>query len=202
MQARHVLAAVVLVCGATLSASDYLTEGADPARTGWVKDENVFTLANVKDMKLLWKIKLDSQPRQMHNLFPPLIAERVTTARGPREIAIVAGVSDDLFGIDVATGEVVWKKHYESTFTPAEGAVDHTLCLGGQTADARDGTGRAGHIHGLRDWMGRPASPGQRGRWGERRPAGEVHAAQRQAVRAQRGRRRRLYGHARRAAAA
>src|SRR5688572_7126720 len=76
------------------TASDYLTEGNDPGRTGWMKDEKVFTLANVKDMKLLWKVKLDSQPRQMHNLFPPLIAKSVTTARGPREVAIVAGISE------------------------------------------------------------------------------------------------------------
>ena len=76
-----------------LMASDYLTEGNDPGRTGWMKDEKVFTLANVKDMKLLWKVKLDSQPREMHNLFSPLIAERATTARGAREVAIVAGIA-------------------------------------------------------------------------------------------------------------
>ena len=115
-------------------ASDYLTEGNDPGRTGWMKDEKVFSLANVKDMKLLWKVKLESQPREMHNLFSPLIAERVATERGQREIAIVAGVSDDLFGIDVASGELIWKKRYEKTFAPATEPVYHTLCLGGQTA--------------------------------------------------------------------
>ena len=120
--------------GLPLFASDYLTEGNDPGRTGWMKDEKVFTLANVKDMKLLWKVKLDSKPREMHNLFSPLIADRVTTARGAREVAIVAGISDDLFGIDVASGELLWKKRYESTFAPTDKTVYHTLCLGGQTA--------------------------------------------------------------------
>ena len=88
-------------------------------------------------MKLLWKVKLDSQPREMHNLFSPLIADRVTTARGAREVAIVAGISDDLFGIDVASGELLWKKRYESTFAPTDKTVYHTLCLGGQTACRR-----------------------------------------------------------------
>ena len=78
--------------------------------------------------------QLDSQPREMHNLFSPLIAERATTARGAREVAIVAGISDDLFGIDVASGELLWKKRYESTFAPTDKTVYHTLCLGGQTA--------------------------------------------------------------------
>src|SRR6476620_9879197 len=128
------LGLAVLASWVPLMASDYLTEGNDPGRTGWMKDEKVFTLANVKDMKLLWKVKLDSQPREMHNLFSPLIAERATTARGAREVAIVAGISDDLFGIDVASGELLWKKRYESTFAPTDKTVYHTLCLGGQTA--------------------------------------------------------------------
>ena len=43
-------------------------------------------------MKLLWKLQLDNQPRQMHNLFPPLIVGDVTTARRRRRrSAIVAG---------------------------------------------------------------------------------------------------------------
>jgi outer membrane protein assembly factor BamB len=131
---RQCVALAVIGSWIPLMASDYLTEGNDPGRTAWMKDENVFTPANVKDIKLLWKVKLDSQPREMHNIFSPLIAERVTTARGPREIAIVAGISDDLFGIDVASGELLWKKRYESTFAPTDKTVYHTLCLGGQTA--------------------------------------------------------------------
>jgi outer membrane protein assembly factor BamB len=128
------LCAALLLSGTSPWATQYLTEGGDPGRTGWIRSERVFTLENVKTSKLLWKIKLDSAPRQMHNLFPPLIAERVMTPRGAREMAIVAGVSDDLFGIDVANGEVVWKKRYESTFAPNPETLYHTLCLGGQTA--------------------------------------------------------------------
>src|SRR5260221_8560618 len=97
MRIRKLFIAALLISGATVWASDYLTEGADPARSGWMKDEKVFTTANVTGMKLLWQIKLESTPREMHNLFPPLVAERVTTPQGPREMAVVAGVSDDLF---------------------------------------------------------------------------------------------------------
>src|SRR4026209_1729339 len=131
---RTWMALAILASWVPLMASDYLTEGNDPGRTGWMKDEKVFTLANVKDMKLLWKVKLDSKPGGVEKLFPPLVAERVTTARGAREVAIVAGISDDLFGIDVASGEMLWKKRYESTFAPTDKTVYHPLCLGGQTA--------------------------------------------------------------------
>ena len=54
-------------------------------------------------MKLLWKVKVNSTPRQMHNLFAPLTVSGVTTPRGARELAIFAGISDELYAIDVAT---------------------------------------------------------------------------------------------------
>src|SRR5262245_51854512 len=103
MRIRRLFVTAILASGVSAAgASDFLAEGVDNGRTGWVKDEKVFTTANARDIKLLWKLKLDSTPREMHNLFAPLIVERVTTPQGPREIAVVAGVSDDLFGIDVA----------------------------------------------------------------------------------------------------
>jgi outer membrane protein assembly factor BamB len=124
---------LILAAGVTTVASDVLTEGVDAARTGWVRDEKVFTTGNVAQTKLLWKLKLESTPRAMHNLFAPLVAERVTTAQGPREIAVVAGVTDDLFGIDVATGKQIWHRKFDSTLAKPGGTTD-TLCPGGQTA--------------------------------------------------------------------
>src|SRR5215510_1665318 len=123
--------------------ADYLAEGGDPQRTGWVQDEEVFNTTNVKTMKLLWKIKLDSPPREMHNLFPPLIAGRVSTAQGEKQIAVVAGISDTLFGIDVESGALLWSRKFDSTYTPAAGARGSgTLCPGGQTAVPVIGPGK------------------------------------------------------------
>lgn len=128
------LSAVIGMAVVTVGASDFLTEGVDNARTGWVKDEKIFTPANVGSMKLLWKLKLESRPRAMHNLFAPLLAERVTTPEGTRELAVVAGVSDDLFGIDVATGRQLWHRHFENTLANQPATANDTLCPGGQTA--------------------------------------------------------------------
>jgi outer membrane protein assembly factor BamB len=132
MRMYKLFVATLVLSGATVWASDYLAEGGDSARTGWVKDEKVFTVANAKDMKLLWKVQLDSKPREMHNLFAPLIAQNVTTPQGPREIGVVAGVSDDLFGIDIATGKEIWRTHFDGTMTAIP--MGNALCPGGQTA--------------------------------------------------------------------
>jgi outer membrane protein assembly factor BamB len=116
-------------------AADWLTDGGDPQRTGWQRDEKTLTRDNVQGMKALWKIQLDNKPREMHSLFPALIIDRVDTSRGPKQMAIVAGISDNVYGIDVTAGEVLWKTHFTSTWTPpANARPGGVLCPGGLTA--------------------------------------------------------------------
>jgi len=134
MRTRLWLAILLTVSGGTLWASDFLMEGVDTQRTGWVRDEKVFTTANVAGTKLLWKIQLDSTRRAMHNLFAPLIAERVQTPQGVREVAVVAGVTDDLFGLDVATGTQLWRRHFDNTLPTLNPISNDALCPAGQTA--------------------------------------------------------------------
>jgi hypothetical protein len=116
---RRLLAGLVGLAAAMVSIvtpaaqqkkADWLTDGGDPQRTAWQRNEIILNKTNVKDMKLLWKIKLNNEPRQMHSLFPALIAGNVTTADGVKEIAIVAGVSDNIFAIDVDRGALLWSK--------------------------------------------------------------------------------------------
>ena len=63
--------------------ADWLTDGGDPQRTAWQKNEHILNVSNVKGMKLLWKYKTDNEPREMHALFPPLIVGRVLTRGRP-----------------------------------------------------------------------------------------------------------------------
>ena len=64
----------------TSGKANWLTDGGDPQRTSWQRNETLLSTATVKDMKLLWTLQTDNQPRQMHNLFPPLIVSDVATA--------------------------------------------------------------------------------------------------------------------------
>src|SRR5262249_1874657 len=128
------LSLFITVTGIAQKKADWLTDGGDPQRTAWQKNETILSPSTVKDMKLLWKIKLDNQAREMHSLFPPLIVGSVAMPDGSnREIAVVSGISDNLFGIDVEKGTQIWKLHFDSNFqTPPGGGG--TLCPGGQTA--------------------------------------------------------------------
>jgi len=129
------LAWIITPAAQAQKKADWLTDGGDPQRTAWQRNETILNKNNVKDMKLLWKVKLDNQPRQMHALFPPLIAGNVATADGAKEIAIVAGVSDNVFAIDVDKGTLLWHRHFDSTFQEQTGGRGGgTLCPGGLTA--------------------------------------------------------------------
>lgn len=131
------LAAIVTAAASPPQArlADWLTDGGDPHRTAWQQHETALSPATVKGLTRLWTIHLDNVPRQMHALFPALVAGRVDTLHGPKQIAVVAGVSDNLYGIDVEAGVLIWKRHFDRGFTlPTNGRPPWTLCPGGLTA--------------------------------------------------------------------
>ena len=114
--------------------ADWLTDGKNSQRTNWQEDEKILSKANAKDIKLLWKIKLPNETRQMHSLFVPLIVDRVNTRSGPKQILIETGVSDNIFAIDAETGEVIWTKHFSSSYVQPPARREDILCPGGITA--------------------------------------------------------------------
>lgn len=124
------------LCCAIGRSADWPTDGGGPQRTGWQKNEHTLTKENVKNLKILWKLKFNNQPREMHSLFPPLIVDNVKTSAGPKQIAIEAGISDNLYAIDVEAGKVLWQKHF--TYPPITAGrglrPGDPLCPGGQTA--------------------------------------------------------------------
>lgn len=124
------------LCCTVSWGADWPTDGGSPQRTGWQKDEHILTKDNVKNLKILWKLKFDNKPREMHSLFPPLIIDKVKTSDGVKQIAIEAGISDNIYAIDVDAGKVLWQKHFEyPPITEGRGLrPGDPLCPGGQTA--------------------------------------------------------------------
>src|ERR1700712_3510219 len=106
------MAAVALVCVPLFSA-DWLTDGGNPQRTAWQKDEHILSPSNVKNLQIVWKLQLDNKPQQMHSLFPPLIIDHLKTAAGEKQVLIVSGISDNVYAIDAVAGTLIWKKHFD-----------------------------------------------------------------------------------------
>jgi hypothetical protein len=123
----------VAVC-ALLCAAEWPTDGGNSQRTNYQPDEKILTKDNVRNLKILWKLKLDNVPHEMHSLFPPLIIENVKTPSGPKQIAIEAGIDDRLYAIDVQTGQIIWAKHFQYPPPERAGHPGDPLCPTGQTA--------------------------------------------------------------------
>ena len=115
--------------------ADWLMDGGDIERTAWQKNEKILSTSTVKDMKLLWKTKLDNEPRQMHNLLPVLIAGSVATEKGNKQIVLATGVTDNLYAMDAENGEIIWKHRFATDWVaPVGGRGAGILCPGGVTA--------------------------------------------------------------------
>ena len=130
----HGILAMTLASASFAVAADWPTDGGTPQRTAWQQDETILNKSNVGNMKLIWSLKLDNVPREMHSLFPPVIASQVKTANGNKQIAVEAGSSDNVYGIDVATGSVIWKKHFEYKSDKPPSTAPYPLCPGGLVA--------------------------------------------------------------------
>ena len=99
-------------------------------------------------MKLLWKLQLDNEPRQLHNLFPPLIVSDVQTAAGPEARSASSPASPTTSTASTSTpARSSGSGHFDNTFTePGQRPRYYTLCPGGLTAtpvDRPDATRRA-----------------------------------------------------------
>jgi outer membrane protein assembly factor BamB len=128
--------AVLLAClGAIpMGAADWVTHSGDFQRTGWQKSETKISKDTLKNLQLLWKIKLETRQRSVYSLYGPLIVERTITDRGFKEIAFVAGANNDLFAVDADLGKLLWKKHFDWHAEVPETEQATFLCPGGLTA--------------------------------------------------------------------
>ena len=117
-----------------MGAADWITHSGDFQRTGWQKDETKISKDTVKNLQLLWKIKLETKQRSVYALYGPLIVERAITDRGFKEIAFVAGADNDLFAVDADLGKLLWKKHFAWHADAPETEQASFLCPGGLTA--------------------------------------------------------------------
>jgi outer membrane protein assembly factor BamB len=127
-------AMVGVALAAVAWSADWPTDGGNPQRTNWQQDETILTKQNVANLKILWKVKLDNAPRQMHSLLPALIVDQVSTPTGRKQIVLQAGISDNIYAIDADSGEILWKKHFDYPPPARSGRPTDPLCPGGLTA--------------------------------------------------------------------
>ena len=145
MRIQNLLKAVIISLGLTGlclqpaeaqvgRAADWLTHGGDPQRSGWQKNETKINKESVKGFQLLWKLKLENEQKAMYSIFEPLIMGQIITNRGFKEMAYVAGSSDNIFAVDADLGRILWQRHFEHGADVPQTQNPTWLCPGGLTA--------------------------------------------------------------------
>ena len=112
---------VLVAVGCSVAAASWLTFGGDAQRSGWAKEETALSPDSVKDMQLLWKLKLENAPKELNSLTSPVVINPVYTNHGAETYAVVGGSSDNLFVVDADTGKLVWQKHFTNEGPPPSG---------------------------------------------------------------------------------
>lgn len=148
-----------LVVLAQSRGGNWPTYGGDAQRSGWEGADASITKDSVKDLRLLWKIKLETQSRGTRPLMPPLIQGRLISYRGFKELAFVAANSDIVYAIDADLGTMFWQKHLEYSTREPQVTTSSWRCPGGLTAVPTMAAPARGGAAG----RGAPAAGAQRG---------------------------------------
>ena len=118
---------VVFVCGlmvvfAMSAGGSWLMSAGDGARDGWAREETTLRPDNVARLKLKWKLRLDSQARELTSLSAPLVASAVPLRDAVRDLVVVAGATDTLDVVDAAEGRVLWHREFVRSAAPSRQA--------------------------------------------------------------------------------
>src|SRR5712691_2170148 len=92
------LIALLALTYALAHAAEWLSYGGDPQRSGWQRREKDLNTVSVRRLKLLWKRQLDNQSKDLNSLTAPTLLGPIFTHRGVKELVIIAGASDNVYG--------------------------------------------------------------------------------------------------------
>ena len=114
---------------------NWTTTGGDAQRTSSVKTDPRISRESLQKpgFQLLWKSKLENQPRQLESLTQPMLLSNIISYKGFKALAFVGGSSDNVYSIDYDLNKLFWKRHL-NTLPPAAGSLS---CPGAMTTITR-----------------------------------------------------------------
>ena len=114
--------------------ANWNNSGGDAQHSGWERTDPRISKDTVRDLQLLWKMKLEPQPKGPRPLQPPTLLGNLISYRGFKELAFVASSSDVIYAIDADLGKMFWQKHLEYANLDPQNNASSWACPGGLTA--------------------------------------------------------------------
>jgi outer membrane protein assembly factor BamB len=113
--------------------ADWASQSGNAQRDGWAQGEAELVKGNIQALRLLYKTKLDNESVGPDALTSPIILGNLITYRGFKEMLFVGGSSDNVYSIDAALNQQLWKTHFDGQ-ADAPKASATSVCPGGMTA--------------------------------------------------------------------
>ena len=133
LRMRKVLLIVLSGVVGALWGADWSSQSGNPQRDGWARGEESLVKDQVPHLRLLYKVQLDNQSKGPDALTSPIVLSNLITYKGFKEMLFVAGSSDNIYSIDAALNELLWKTHFDSKSAEPEASAT-SVCPGGLTA--------------------------------------------------------------------
>jgi len=136
---RYLLLVLALVgCGmitfAQSRGGSWPTFGGDAQRSGWEGADSRLSVSTVKNLQLLWRLKLETRATGLRSILPPIVQGRLISYRGFKELAFVATSADIVYSIDADLGAMFWQRHLEYSTREPQVLSSTWRCPGGLTA--------------------------------------------------------------------
>src|SRR3954468_12370722 len=114
---------------------NWTTTSGDAQRTASVKTDPRISKESLQKpgLQLLWKTRLENQPKQLESLTQPLLLSNIISYKGFKALAFVGGSSDNVYSIDYDLNKLFWKRHL-NTMPSAAGTI---ACPGAMTTITR-----------------------------------------------------------------
>ena len=114
--ALSIVLALVVACAAHAQgrgSANWTTTSSDAQRTSWVKTDPRISRESLQKpgFQLLWKTKIENQPRQLESLTQPMLLSNIISYKGFKALAFVGGSSDNVYSIDYDLNKMFWKRH-------------------------------------------------------------------------------------------
>ncbi len=122
MSLRALIAGFILLLQ-TAGAAEWTQYGGNSARTFVADNDNGLNRHTAAKLKLRWKLKLENVSKELNSLTVPVVSG---------DVAVVAGSNDEMYGLSVSSGSVIWHRHFAPS--SSDGPKPDWLCPNAQTA--------------------------------------------------------------------
>jgi len=127
-------ACIAVSACASLWAADWPSTGGNPQRDGWGRNDKYLGKQNIAkgQVKIMYKYKFKNASTGLDALSNPVDLTQLIGWAGFKELLIVAGSSNTVFGLDSDLGEHYFTTEFKDVAKPA--GPPTALCSGGMTA--------------------------------------------------------------------